>query len=127
MLFLPKSDASAVQKFLAGSPGAFEILVFRYHKKAYALARAQGVPSSSLDDVVQEAFLRAFRDLAKLESADLFGPWFLQIVRNTACRHLRRRKARENPVDFVYSEPTPAEAVEESDFRDYLLKKVERL
>jgi RNA polymerase sigma factor (sigma-70 family) len=94
MLPIPGSDAWAVRRVLAGRPEAFETLVFRYQRKAHAIARAQGVPPSALDDVVQESFLRSYGNLASLESPSRFGVWFLQIVRNTSSRYLRNAAAR---------------------------------
>ncbi len=84
MIFQSLSDARLVRRVLSGRPEAFEMLVFRYQKKAYAIAHALGVPPSSLDDAVQEAFFQAYRDLARLADPAKFGPWLAQIVRNAS-------------------------------------------
>ena len=68
------SDATLVTRVISGDPEAFEVLVFRHQKTAYAIARAHGVPASNLDDVVQEAFLKAFRDLGDLRDRARFLP-----------------------------------------------------
>src|SRR5882672_655310 len=97
-VFLQSSDAVLVRKVLDDCPKAFEQLVVRYQKKAHAIARAFGVPGTTVDDVVQEAFLKAFENLPHLRSPESFGPWFLNIARNAArscAQDLRRRKPAE--------------------------------
>ncbi len=127
MLFIPGSDAWAVRRVLAGHPEAFEGLVLRHGREALAVARALGVRGASLEDIVQDAFLQAYRDLATLSSPSRFGPWFLQIARNTARMHLR--KCRSAPsVELPDSLEAPAaESLEDKDLREHLRKKVEEL
>ena len=67
--FLTPSDAALVRGALRDDPRAFERLVFRYQRRAHAVARAAGVPESAADDAVQEAFLKAFRHLPALKGA----------------------------------------------------------
>ena len=49
---------------------AFEALVSRYQRKAFAIVRALGVRALNADDVVQEAVLKAFENLPRLRSHD---------------------------------------------------------
>ena len=67
------SDADLVRKALGGDPLAFESLVQRYQRKAFAIARAAGTQASALEDVVQDAFLRSFRQLPNLREPDRFA------------------------------------------------------
>jgi len=82
------SDATLVRRALADTPAAFEALVERYQRQACAVARALGVPGSSVDDVVQESFLHAFSGLESLRAPESFGPWLLGIVRNLARKEI---------------------------------------
>ena len=91
------SDAALVRRALADEPRAFETLVCRYQRRAHAIARAAGVRADSAEDVVQEAFLHAFRGLRNLRAPGSFGSWFMRIVRNLS---LRDRQARGLPVDL---------------------------
>ncbi len=84
------TDARLVMNALAGDPRSVEELVLRYQPRAYAVARAIGLNSAEPDDIVQEAFLQAISKLRTLRAPDRFGVWFLQIVRNTARRQIRR-------------------------------------
>src|SRR5688572_17386648 len=90
MFLFHESDAAIVRRTLEGRPEAFEPLVFRYQKKAHAIARSLGLRRSEADDAVQEAFLQAFRDLHSLRDPARFGSWFLHIVRHVSLKVLRQ-------------------------------------
>src|SRR2546426_7098935 len=126
-LFMPDSDAALVRKVLDDQPQAFEELVLRYQKKAHAIARALGVPGAGVDDVVQEAFLKAFENLPHLRSPESFGPWFLNIARNAArsCVQDLRRRA---PVELS-DDPGGCDipALERGEFRDVIWRQVAEL
>lgn len=67
---------------------------------AIALAITRDVPSS--EDIAQEAFLKAWQHLERLQSPDSFLPWLRQIARNLARDHLRGQGHR--PLDGVNAE-----------------------
>jgi RNA polymerase sigma-70 factor (ECF subfamily) len=123
----PASDASLVQAALKDQPSAFEQLVLRYQNKAIAIARAIGVPSASLEDIVQESLLKASEHLPQLRQHESFGLWFLNIVRNTSRRFMERRRSRPNcPLpDWVGGED--GETLEQKEFRDLLWERVQKM
>jgi RNA polymerase sigma-70 factor (ECF subfamily) len=87
---------------------AFAALIHRYERSALAVAYAQLHDAHRAGDAVQEAFLRTWQELPRLQDITRFGAWFLQIVRNAAI-DLRRRvrpSAREFP-ELASSEPGP--------------------
>ncbi|MBN1421001.1 MAG: sigma-70 family RNA polymerase sigma factor [Planctomycetes bacterium] len=84
-----RSDAALVRRSLRNIPEAFECLIRRHQRSAYGIARSFGIHAASADDVVQEAFVRAFAELRSLREPARFGAWFLAIVRNAARRHIR--------------------------------------
>ena len=129
MSILTSSDSTLVTQALADRTAAFEKLVLRYQRKAYAIARASGVPPDSLDDVVQDAFLQAFCGLRELRSPASFGPWFLNIVRNLSRGHLRRSKRApfRASADLDSLEGPPIESSDTKDLSDHLQREVARL
>ncbi len=125
------SDADLVRKAVAGDSAAFENLVQRYQRKAFAIARAAGAPRDVLEDVVQEAFLRAFRQLASLREPGRFGPWFLTIVRNVVISAARKRRPEDEgellPASSPAWEESPGEVLEAQELREALWRKVSDL
>ena len=74
-----------------GDPGAFEELVERTHRQAYTLAYRLVGDRQEAEDVVQEAYLRAFRSLRGFRGDARFETWLYRIVSNVAMSQLRRR------------------------------------
>jgi len=84
-----KSDAALVGEACAGRIEAFAQLVRRYQDHAYGAAIGRLSDFDLARDVVQEAFLCAWRNLSRLREPSRFGSWLRGIVRNTAYRALR--------------------------------------
>ncbi len=107
-------DAELVLRTLAGDRTAFEVLVAAHLRRARALARVVVHEDSAIDDVVQEAFLRAYTHLSGLGVPAHFPSWLGTIVRNEAVTWLRRNaRARLDPGLI---EP-PAPEISEADPR----------
>jgi RNA polymerase sigma-70 factor (ECF subfamily) len=76
----------------------FEAMVVPHLDAAYSLARWLTRNDADADDVVQEAFLRAFRFFDDLRASDC-RPWLLTIVRNTCYTWMRRNRPHELVAD----------------------------
>ncbi len=95
---------------------AFAALIERFERSALAVAYAQLHDSHRAGDAVQEAFLRAWQELPKLQDAARFGGWLLQIVRNAAIDLRRRiRPTTSDFPDLATREPPPDRSLELSD------------
>ncbi|HIJ66189.1 MAG TPA: sigma-70 family RNA polymerase sigma factor, partial [Candidatus Hydrogenedentes bacterium] len=92
-----QQDARIVRRVLSGQSPAFEALVERYMPAVRAAAMARLGNDADADDVVQEAFLKAYQALDSLRDPGKFGAWLLSIARN-ACNRLDRRRQRETPL-----------------------------
>lgn len=77
----------------------FEKLVMPHFDAAYRLARWLVKDQSRADDIVQEAYLRAFSSFESLRSGDS-KPWLLSIVRNTCYTLLRKEHVMNRGVDL---------------------------
>jgi RNA polymerase sigma factor (sigma-70 family) len=82
-------DARLVQRVLAGESGAFEALAARHSGPVAAVARRFVRDPNDLEDVVQETFLRAYRNLRRYRGGAAFRTWLIQIALNV-CRDQRR-------------------------------------
>jgi len=69
------------------------VLVARYTLPAHRAAFLLGAGEEA-DDVVQEAFVKAFRHLSRFRAGESFGPWLLRIVANETRNLTRSRRRR---------------------------------
>ena len=110
------SDAALVERAAAGENPAFDQLVRRYQRQAVAISyRLLGNTHDALE-VTQEAFLKAFGSLARLQKPAAFGGWLLRIVSNLSLNYRRGRKSRTRlPLDDLLgpAEPTSAQGASE--------------
>src|ERR1044071_8275847 len=86
-----------VERAKHGSSSAFAQLIRRYERAALAIAYSAAGDSDSAGDVVQEAFVRAWRKLATLKDPARFGSWLAGIIRNVAVD--QRRRSRRNMAE----------------------------
>ena len=83
-----------VSATLAGDTSAFEVLVRRYRRTTLARALAIVGDGAEAEDVVQDAFVRAYTQLAYCRAPDRFAAWLLAIVQRTALNAIRSRVRR---------------------------------
>src|SRR5512142_2754529 len=88
----PVSDELAlVEAAKAGDIGAFEELVRRYDRNVFRIAQHITQNREDAEDVVQEAFLKAFQNLGQFQGQSKFYTWLVRIAVNEALMKLRRR------------------------------------
>jgi DNA-directed RNA polymerase specialized sigma24 family protein len=110
------TDGSLVHAVLAGDGDAFAVLVRRHQASMFRFAVRMCGDRDDADDVVQAAFVRAYRNLAQCRELDRFAAWLRQIVMNE-CRTLlatRSRRSRWFVADeaVLAATPAPVESVE---------------
>jgi RNA polymerase sigma-70 factor, ECF subfamily len=89
-------DAAAVAKARGGDEDAFRSLVERHSRSIYRLAyRMTGRPEDA-EDVVQETFVRAYRQLGRFEARSNFATWLYRIGFNCSIDYMRSRPHRES-------------------------------
>ena len=92
-------ESSLVRRAKGGDREAFSELAAMHWRRLLALARSV-VADLEAEDVVQEAFIKAWRKLGSLRNEAAFGAWLTRIVANAAVSHARRRRFFE-PIDGV--------------------------
>jgi RNA polymerase sigma-70 factor, ECF subfamily len=98
-------DERLVLEARKGDIDAFSALIERY--RARALRLAYGIAGDEAEDAVQEAFVKAFRNLVTFRSDAAFRPWLFTIVANEA-RNRRRSRARRTRIELrVAARPEP--------------------
>lgn len=85
------SDATAVSRARTGDDEGFRLLVDRYSQRIFRLAYRMTANEHDADDVVQETFLRAYRQIDSFEERANFGTWLHRIAVNCSLDLLRAR------------------------------------
>jgi RNA polymerase sigma-70 factor (ECF subfamily) len=96
---MPQTDAAAVAMARDGDSEAFRALVERHSRAVYRVAYRMTANSSDAEDVVQETFLKAYRQLSRFESRANFGTWLHRIAVNCSIDLIRSRPHREAAHD----------------------------
>jgi RNA polymerase sigma-70 factor (ECF subfamily) len=116
------TDGDVVRAVLAGDVERFADLVRRYRDR-YARYAARMLGSvDAAEDAVQDAFVRAFDQLAQCRDPENFAGWFFLIVRNR-CYREQRRATRWVPVEaasHVAADGQPGGALERDELRAFL-------
>ena len=85
------SDADLVDLVLGKCERAARVLMQRYNRRLYRVARGVVRDDGEAEDVLQEAYLRAFASLADFRGEASLSTWLTRIVLNEAYQRLRRR------------------------------------
>jgi RNA polymerase sigma-70 factor, ECF subfamily len=97
---LVRDESLLVSEAKAGNYNAFEALVNRYEKKIYRLGMNITGNAEDAEDVLQDAFLKAFEHLPEFREDSRFYTWIVRIAVNEALMKLRKRRtSREVPIE----------------------------
>src|SRR5438874_12839218 len=91
--------AAVLARARQGDSDAFRALVERHSRSVFRLAYRMTGNEQDAEDVVQESFLRAYRQLGRFEARANFGTWLYRIVANCAVDLMRTRWRRHEQKD----------------------------
>lgn len=100
-------EASLVAQVLAGDQDAFRQLMQRSNQRLFRVARAVVKDEAEAEDVVQEAYMRAYEKLGRFRGDASLSTWLTRIVLNEANGRLRRRRPQVG-LEGVAAEAPPA-------------------
>lgn len=106
----PEDDTALVRRIVAGDQAAFELLMRRYNRRLYRIARAALRNSTEAEDALQEAYLLAYQSLHQFRGDAALSTWLSRLVLNECLGRLRRFNRRQNVVPIVNA-PTELDAV----------------
>lgn len=109
------SDLDLVQRVKNGDKEAFNLLVLKYQRKVGRLVRRLVNNSDEADDVVQDAFIKAYRALPQFRGDSAFYTWLYRIAVNTAKNHLVSRGKRPISLSELTSNDPEQESFEPAD------------
>jgi RNA polymerase sigma-70 factor (ECF subfamily) len=110
---IPADELALVNAAKAGDAAAREALVKSTYAAAYTLALRLTSNEEDARDVVQEAYLKAFRSLKRFRGDARFSTWLYRITANCASNHLSRRSRGQH--EKLPEDDSPADERAESD------------
>jgi RNA polymerase sigma-70 factor (ECF subfamily) len=134
----PLSDEEIVVRVLAGQTAMFEIVMRRHNQLLYRVARAILRNDGEAEDVMQDAYVRAYEHLAQFAGRAKFSTWLTRIAVHEALARMHRanRYQESEPMSerngesldrFASLEPNPEQQASNSEIRRLLEEAVEKL
>lgn len=134
-------ELALVQAARAGDIAAFEELVRRYERNVFRIAQHITQNREDAEDVVQDAFLKAYQNLNQFQGNSKFYTWLVRIAVNEALMKLRRRKSSKTvsmdqevetdegtmPREVADWSPNPEQLYDQSELRDILGRTIQGL
>jgi RNA polymerase sigma-70 factor (ECF subfamily) len=138
----PTGDESVlVNAARQGDMAAFEELVRRYDRNVFRIAQHITQNREDAEDVVQDAFLKAYQNLGQFQGQSKFYTWLVRIAVNEALMRLRRRrpermvsldedvKTEEDsmPREIADWSPNPEQQYNQAELKDILSRTIQGL
>jgi RNA polymerase sigma-70 factor (ECF subfamily) len=129
------TDEEVVARILDGETGLFEILMRRHNQQVYRAARAIVRDEHEAEDIMQDAYVRAFSHLDQFQGRARFSTWLVRIAVNEALSR-RRKRANMEPWDETRELPdtatamravSPEASAERSQARSFLENAIDQL
>ncbi|HEX6133882.1 MAG TPA: sigma-70 family RNA polymerase sigma factor [Longimicrobiales bacterium] len=93
------SDAELVQRVLAGEQECYQFLVQRHQESLFRVAYSLVLDDDVAADLVQDAFVRAYVNLARCRDPDRFRVWLLATLRNRGLDYLKEKRRGDLSLD----------------------------
>lgn len=130
-------DEEVVSRVLAGEVELFEILMRRYNQRLYRVSRIILRDDAEAEDVMQDAYVRAYEHLHQFAGKAAFSTWLTRIAIHEALAR-KRRRGRQEELDALpmngesmsilkSSGPSPEDGTAASQARELLETAIERL
>ena len=134
-------ELALVQAAKKGDVSAYEQLVKRYDRNIFRIAQHITQNREDAEDVVQEAFLKAYGNLAQFQEQSKFYTWLVRIAVNEALMKLRRRRPERTvsldeeikteddslPREIADWSPNPEQQYTQAELREILSKTIQGL
>jgi RNA polymerase sigma-70 factor (ECF subfamily) len=134
-------DLDLVHASKSGDAAAFEQLVKKYDRKLLRIAQSVTHNREDSQDAVQEAFLKAFQNLAEFREDSQFSTWLIRITLNQSLMKLRKQRAVKEvsldedfqadgdilPKEVIDWAPNPEQLYRATELRNILIKTLKEL
>lgn len=128
-------DRMLIRKAKRGDTDAFTGLIKKYQRQVYACISGLVFSHASTDDVLQDTFIKVYRNLHRFDENYPFYPWVRRIAVNTALNYLKNEARRQAvsidaPEDasvMLQAEDNPGRDVEKKEMLEKLREAVKEL
>src|SRR3954467_7264657 len=136
-------DLALVQAARAGDINAFETLIKRYDRNVFRIANHITQNREDAEDVVQDAFLKAYQNLERFQEQSKFYTWLVRIAVNEALMRLRKRRTGTGrtvsidedietdddtiPREIADWSPNPEQMYNQAELKDILSRNIQGL
>ncbi len=86
------SEETAIERAIVGNEAGYRYLLDKYQTYAFSIAIAIVKNEENAEEVVQDSFIRVFKNIAKFKKAGKFSTWLYRIVYNTSLTSLRGKR-----------------------------------
>lgn len=98
------TDQEIITRVRAGDTGLYEIIMRRYNQRLYRVTRAILRNEAEAEDVIQDAYVRAYQHLDQFAGRAPFSIWLTRIAVHEALHRLQERKRSQQFEDASYAE-----------------------
>jgi RNA polymerase sigma-70 factor (ECF subfamily) len=130
------ADTALAARVAAGDGAAFELVMRRYNRRLFRIARSVLRDDADAEDALQEVYLAAYRAIGSFRGESSLATWLSRLVLNHCIARRRRGLRRENIVSIVADEAlddheddgdTPDRALVRAELRSLIERKVDEL
>jgi len=119
------SDSDIAQRITAGDQSAFQLLMRRHNRPLFRAARSIVKDDAEAEDVLQDAYLLAYRNMDKFRGDASLATWLTRIVVNEAIARMRKSKRRADIIRIDGSGDSETETAD-TDMNDAQAEQPER-
>jgi RNA polymerase sigma factor (sigma-70 family) len=98
-------DVTIIDEILAGNKEKYELLMRRYNTSLYRIAKGILTDEQEIEDAMQEAYIKAYRQLANFERRSTFKTWLTRILLNECL--MKKRQEKRAAVEFAEPQLLP--------------------
>lgn len=135
-------DPDVVHRVLGGDSASFELIMRRYNRRLYRIARGILRNEADAEDVVQDAYIRAYENLGQFQGKGPLSAWLAKITVNEALGRLRRAGIARNSIsldepqeseeanymaDLISSLPSPEQSAARAELRRLMESAIDAL
>ncbi len=125
-------EQAAIAQLKRGEIAGLSLLVMRYEDQAVRAAYLVCHDLAVAEDVVQDAFLRAYEKIAQFDQSRPFAPWFLRSVVNAALRAATRQSRQVDDTDdrlaaSISHDPQPDDLLAAAETKEAVWAALDRL